>query len=707
MVSPVYQEGYPFGVFNVAGNGESAVVAGYANVAGEPGEGEEVPRSAVYLDRRGSSGWGLVPLNAPLSAFVGQIPVAYEAETGVSLWIQHTPHQPAPTRGLYVRSAGGVYGFVGPLTPGPESEEESSIIENRNPPTDYKPIAGTVGYSHVVMSQEPSSGDYGLYEYSGLENKQPVAVNVNGAEKGSTALIGNCAVLGGNFSGKGSEYNALSADGERVFFTAPCSGAGTEIYMREHGSLTSPAPAKTVEVSKSECSEECGSEVSGKNFEGASEDGGKVFFTSTQKLTNNAVDETESGDATEATGCFRISTGCNLYEYDLGGHLSAIGDGSVVGVSAIARDGSRVYFVAKGKLTVVPRGGVGGVCLSELSAAELTEEEATKEGRCRPKKESDNLYVYDSANGSIEFIATLNPNDSEDWLRAFERPVEVTGEGGRFLLFASVETGLTADDENTKGIVQLYEYDAVTNELVRVTKGEDGYNDNGNNAAKGIRTGSIANKVKPEGAGTVFRSLSDLLNVSGDGRTVVFETAGMLSGRAVSAADGCTSVYEFRSGGAISQGSVHLISDGQDVQQHEEKCGAEFAHMDVSGANILFLTADSLLAGDVDGGQRDVYDAREGGGFAPGPVSIPECQGEGCLGAFSSPPAPAAPGSLSQAPEAPVSAPVTTSTSSKTTKKKITKCVKGKKLSHGRCTKAKTKNKTDNAKRASLGRRDK
>jgi hypothetical protein len=127
----------------------------------------------------------------------------------------------------------------------------------------------------------------------------------------------------------------------------------------------------------------------------------------------------------------------------------------------------------------------------------------------------------------------------------------------------------------------------------------------------------------------------------------VFETAGMLSGRAVSAVDGCTSVYEFRSGGAISGGSVHLISDGQDVQRHEGQCGAEFAHMDGSGANILFLTADSLLSGDVDGGQQDVYDAREGGGFAPGAAGGESafCVPGECEGAWSEGPVPV-PGSM-------------------------------------------------------------
>jgi hypothetical protein len=116
MVSPVYQEGYPLEAFRFAGNGDQAVMAGYGNVHAT-GEGEiAAGQAAIYLDKRGVDGWELESLNAPLSRFVGEIPVAYEAETGVSLWIQHTPRQSAQTLGLYIRAAGGGgFSFVGPV----------------------------------------------------------------------------------------------------------------------------------------------------------------------------------------------------------------------------------------------------------------------------------------------------------------------------------------------------------------------------------------------------------------------------------------------------------------------------------------------------------------------------------------------------------------------------------------------------------------
>jgi hypothetical protein len=532
--------------------------------------------------------------------------------------------------------------------------------------------------------------------------------------KGSTQLVSKCGAVLGSGEGR-SEYNALSADGETIFFStsAHCSAGEKNVYARLHGSVVSSQAAETVDVSESECTAACGGE-SGKNFEGASEDGHEVFFTSTQKLTNGAVDETAGGtdNAVEGACAAEGSLGCNLYEYDFGlpehARLRVLASG-VLGVGGIAQDGSEVYFVAKGRLTEEPRGGAGGPCLRELGKVALEEEELTREGRCRAKREADNLYAYNTNAGSVAYVTTLTGGDGEDWRQAFRRPVEVTGEPGQegqFLLFASGTPGLTEGDVSPAGLTQLFEYDAQTEELVRVTQGENGYNNNGNNATNGAKEENpvlqgLVGLADNEHTG--FRAEGNRLNVSRDGGTVVFETAGKLSPLAVSADVGCTSVYEFRSsGGVLSDGRVRLLSDGRDVLADKgSACGAQFLEMDWSGGNVLFATADPLLTGDVDGVQRDIYDAREGGGFPPGPASTPECKGAGCLGSFSSPPGPASPGSLSQTPEAPVSAPATASTPKIGTKKTTSKCAKGKKLSHGKCV----KNKTNKAKQASLDRR--
>ena len=647
MMTPAYKEGYPFRVSSYASNGESAIVTSVGNLAGTPGEGETVTEVGVYKDSRTSSGWHLSPLDAPLSRFIGQQPVTSEADNGMMLWDQHTPEQSANTRGLYMRSAAGQYSFVGSLVPPSASQEEPSNVISTATVID-EPAAATANYGHVMLAAndavywpfDRTVGTEGsLYEYSGTVSKrtgiykeQPILVAVEG-EKGSQSLIGQC----GSRLGGGTVYNALSSDGESVFFTvepvAPvgtngCEGTGpevAEVYARLHGALSSAAPAVTVHVSASECTVGCEVE-SGKNFEGASESGEKVFFTSTQKLVEGAVDGTMSGSATVG-GCAGIESGvgCNLYEYDFGMSgsecqvarrcLSAVSVGAgVLGVAGISEDGSRVYYVA--------RGALAGAGANEYGAA--------------PVEGEPNLYVYDTVNGTTGFVATLGAGDVEDWQKELQRPVEITGGGGQFVVFASSRPGVTPGDTSSQ--TQLFEYDALTRELARVTQGEGGYSENGNGVAAGADSQALAETVGEVGGYHDFKSSTNRLTVSGDGRTVFFESAGGLSPRASSAAKGCLSLYEFHSGGLISQGVVHLVSDGQDVQVYKGLfCGTQFGGMDASGANVLFNTDDPLLSSDVDGAQRDIYDARVDGGFAP-VASDQSCEGSGCKGTTSTPP---------------------------------------------------------------------
>jgi hypothetical protein len=614
MVSPPYKEGYPMFALSYSSDGEKAILYSLADLAGNPGTSENGVTGAVYLDTRTASGWQVSPLNSPLSEYVGQVLVAFEADRGATLWKQHTREQSASTRGLYVRSPAGVFSFVGPLDPpGGIEGEESNVMETGVSKID-NPIAATSDYWHEVLfaaaredywpfdATEGAGGS--LYEYSGLNNERPRLVGVSG-EKDSTQLLGLCGtVLGG-----GTTYNALSADGETIFFTLLPQGTNgcfapaptvAEIYARIHGSGTSPAAAETVDVSASECTSGCGNE-SGKNFEGASEGGEQLIFTSTQKLTNDAVDGTGSGDAAKGAGCAGTATGnggCNLYAYDftapMGERLKLVAEGGeVLGVAGVAEDGSRVYFVSRAVLAAA-----GG---NEYGVA--------------PQAEQPNLYVYDTASKVAKFIATLNgTSDKGDWRRPYRRPVEVAGEGGRFLLFVSSRTGVTPDDTGAQA--QLFEYDAATAELVRVTKGEGGYNEDGNDVSLGVSLEAIEGFSERLGRGEDFKTKTNRLNVSDSGKTVFFEMRGQLSPRALSAQQGCSDIYEFSSAGAISQGSVHLVSDGRDTELYKGAlCGAQLQGMDASGADVLLSTADPLLPGDVDGVQRDIYDARVRGGF--------------------------------------------------------------------------------------------
>ncbi len=617
MVSPPYKQGFPLSIRGYASNGESAILDGLATLAENPGSGEST-RGALYSDTRTSSGWQLAPLNAPLSEYVGQIPLAAEADNGETLWNQHPPDQPASSRGLYIRSASGAYSFVGPLSPHDYTGEEASDAINKSSASYDAPVAATSDYSHVLLNAadgedrwpfDQTTGEArSLYEYSGTENATPTLVGVTGG-KGSTSLIGFCGTTLGS-ANSSSAYNALSADGETVFFTVLQCGAGPatdELYARLHGSSTSATSAETVHVSASECTEACGAE-SGKNFEGASEAGSLLYFTSTQKLTDAAVNGTSGGDATTGRGCASLPAGeggCNLYVYDFAApsdaRLKAVSvGGEVLGVMGIAEDGSRVYYASR---AAIP------------SAGENPYGQAPIVGQ-------PNVYVYDDTNGETAFVATLGGADARDWSRELSRPDELAGESGHFLLFASSTPNITPDD--TSSLVQLFEYKAPVDnqpeeapELVRVTKGEGSFNDDGNAVSVGVQLSPIESVTEQLGDRADFKSTTNRSNMSTDGRTVFFATAGQLSPRATSAALGCGSVYEFHTTtDTLAEGEVHLISDGRDTQPNKGvACGAQFQGVNATGADVLFSTADPLLASDTDGVQRDTYDARIGGGF--------------------------------------------------------------------------------------------
>ncbi len=675
-------------------DGEQAIVFGLGDLAGSTGGGQSATQGDLYLDRRSPSGWRLSPLNAPSSEFVGELPIAAEANSGATLWDQHTPAQSFATKDLYARSASGVFSFIGSLTPPLPEEEPSTVIQPTERGYD-RPVAATSDYGHVVIFASAPNGYWpfdltqsfrgSLYEYSGTVSERtgtykerPILVGVTG-EKGSEHLIAVCstALGGAGLGGNSSVFNALSADGESVFFTVlPCGVPATaEVYARLHGSLSSPQAAETVDVSANECTVACGGE-SGKNFEGASEDGRRVFFTSTQKLTNDATDQSADGDATEAgcAGMTATGAGCNLYEYDFskpeGARLTLISGGEVLGAVDMAEDGGRVYFVSKGVL------GAAG---------------ANEFGKS-PVAEQPDLYVYDTATEKMAFIGTLSSSDQSDWKSTFERPVQVTGESGRFLLFLSRMRGLTPDDETETA--QLFEYDAVTGELVRASKGEDSFNQNGNGATSGVLATSVE---------TVYKLLdfkvttNDSLGVSGDGRSVFFVSKDQLSARAVSAQSGCRNLYEFHTGGLISQGAVHLLSDGLDTQLNKgTQCGPLLQGVDGSGSNVLFTTDDPLVPGDVDGVQRDIYDARVDGGFPPATAGQTGLCGPGaCEGPSASAPVlPFASPSSTQAAEGNLSVPaVRPLTPKRVTTKRALKCPKGKKLSHGKCVKAESRRK--------------
>jgi len=516
-VSPVFKNGYPITYSYLVGGG-SRLVAGSLGAAA----GDNPPPSALNGNfdlARSGSGWTITPLDASLAQFAYGAPIAAPAllsDAGATLLSLRPVSSSVYESDLYLRGADGSLALVGPTLPSSAlpPTPTGSITEFKK--EDGGELVGaTPDLSHVLFRLNAiQAGDlppgiisdlwpgdttisgprglpfqYSLYEYVGTGNTEPALVGVSGGH-GSHILISRCATFLGGPGTTGNKHNAISVEGSPVFFTAVgedesnCGGVEPpvgEIFARIDAART----VAISEPSPSECGagaepaeEQCRSAPpADANFEGASADGSKVFFTSTQKLLDGASEDSAGGDSASrgGGGCRSTSgaNGCNLYLHDFAhpeGHnlidVSA-GDTSgqgprVQGVGAVSEDGSHVYFVAKGVLTETPN-EYGHIA----------------------KAGEDNLYVYDvnAATKPTKFIATLAPGslDSPQWTSNGEvsanlGPMSATPDG-RFLVFTSA-AALTPDDTST--VAQAFRYDAATDQLVRVSIGNEGFNSDGN-----------------------------------------------------------------------------------------------------------------------------------------------------------------------------------------------------------------------------------
>lgn len=589
------------GGFDVVGGLRALSAAGGAVVFSTPGAVDGATSANgtgnYYLARRTGSGWDSAFISPSDSQNLAGGPLedfTPDLSTAVSL-LAKLGTNPAE-QDLYVRTATGAFDEIGPMQSGVPTTASAAYL------------GGSQDLSHVVFESGASLfpgdttllGAQSLYEYVGTGNVAPFLVGVDN----SGNLLSSCGTFLGAGALSGSEFHAISADGSTVFFT-PVTAVSTagcpttaDVYARVDGGEPNAQTTNISEPSSADCSACDTSTPTSATFQGASADGSKAFFTTTQPLLNGA-------------------TGENLYEYDFdnpaGQKLLLVSGGDstvtdptagVLGVTRISDDGSHVYFVATGVLTTTPNSQ--GV---EASAG------------------ADNLYLYerDAAfpDGRTVFIGDLAASDSALWGPDGGRPAEATPDG-RFLVFTT-SAQLTPDDTDTAE--DVYEYDAVSNTLTRISIGHAGFDDNGNNSAfnasispvlAGFNGGSYADFWDSQAAGR---------NVSDDGQYVFFSTSEALQAMDT---NGAADVYEYH------DGQVRLISDGT------ASGGSAFNATTASGQDVYFQTRDALVPQDTDGGNLDIYDARIDGGFQT-PTSAPGCVGEDCQGPPSPPPSPPSP----------------------------------------------------------------
>jgi hypothetical protein len=629
MVSPPYKEGYKVYPQFISADGSRMIGFSLGTFAGA--EDSLFPAGAQYLFTRTDSGWVTTSIELPAWQFPDSKMYDASASLESSLWLASTPSQTnnGILGNLYLREPNGSIVDIGPAAPPGETSSE-----------DFRYKGASSDLSHVLFSietdrwpgdetrpePEPSfNGGGSLYEYIGTGNSAPLLVGVSGGA-GSRSLISECGTTLGWVISDGGEaispnqQNAVSRSGATVFFTALSDGEDftddcpsstvappvNELFARIDNGLVDAHTVAISEPSKEDCSA-CDTEVPAAGvFQGASVDGSKVFFTTTQPLLGSAT-ETSTNlyeydfDNPPGQKIIRVSAGDSTVSNPVASVYGGIEGGAAFLPSRVrvSEDGSHVYFVAAGVLTRNPNG--------EGQSAQLG---------------AENLYVFERdaqyPDGRIAFIAHGAPSGMS------------LSADGDFAVFGS-GAHLTADD--TAPGDQIFEYDAQTGELVRVSIGQgSSYDDDGNApcASGGCGASALGSGWGSNTSSPTFGS--GQLTMSEDGSEVFFESEASLTPQAVS---GVMNVYEYH------DGNVYLISDGQDT------LGSGLLFASASGADVFFSTYDQLLPQDGDT-QIDFYDARVGGGF-PQAASPQPCVGDGCQGALSGSPVLLSPGSEFQA----------------------------------------------------------
>lgn len=647
---------------------------------------------ATYLFSRTPSGWVTEALAPPASQDSYSEPLAMSASFEDSLWsVEEQPKANEEIIGtpgvmmLAIREPGvdgepARFVDVGPEQPNATDEPGAFVL--RGASADLRHVVfsievageGLVLWPGDTTFNEQNNNIPSLYEYSGVGNSEPELVGVSnvGALHGKSfvnegaKLLSRCGIAlgGGGPAGLASKYNAISEDGSIVYFTALHESPGTGHVCASPAVNEVDARidrSSTIAISSyrsPDCTGACAAAVPENAFyAGASRDGSRVFFTTTQPLLNSDADSTNDLYV-EQVGTGGVQGLVQASRGDASDPTPGSG-ANVLSVARVSPDGSRVYFAARGVLTEAPNG----------------EGEAAEAG-------AFNLYVYDTATGRTAFVANLlsagvaseeieaeleqkncsgrSEREREECEHRALADVETTvglGEqddrpfdtpsDGRFLVFPSARD-LTAP-EDTSTAVQIFEYDAESGALSRVSVGQRsaafpaGFDENGNTT----NPEDFANIPLP------YYSESDLPGDETGGQAVAQNGAVFFTSRDALtplAVAGLRNVYEYEGG------NVYLISPGEEPKIEEAlflegqtapglEDSGRLLGTDEAGDEVFFAASGPLLRSDVDS-QADWYVARVEGGFAE-PASPAGCSGEGCLGTARPDPALPSPGSAS------------------------------------------------------------
>jgi hypothetical protein len=258
MVTPPYKAdgfrgGGSFGgSFLLSPDGSSLGFGSFSAIAGAEGFTDTFNGGARYGARRTAAGWVTAAEELPASRYqvyvyagvVAQLNASLDAHTGV--YAAREVGQAENRVDLYLRRAGGSVVDVGPALP--PSAPSGSLVRLWET-VDLFAVGLSADGSRLLFdlsryfwpgdgTEEAAGGNengvfHSLYEYLGAGNTAPLLVGVDSSGK----QISECGTVLGAGSPTGSagnglidsSHNAISADGNTVFFTAPFGTSGSAL----------------------------------------------------------------------------------------------------------------------------------------------------------------------------------------------------------------------------------------------------------------------------------------------------------------------------------------------------------------------------------------------------------------------------------------------------------------------------------------------
>ncbi len=664
-LEPITEEG---GIIQAAAHGGGFAYVALGPVGGDP-EGVRSPHDSQLLATRGAGGWSSQDITTPheeIAIIRPGFPSEYKLfSEGLTAGIVEpqgatplAPDDPTNTeRTPYRREANGEYAPLvnsANVPPGTKfgGEEAPGVPGSFNNGVGFRTATPDLSHVLLVSSQVLAAG----FE-AGFVPAEPPKPNLYELAGGSLRLIsvlpsgegGKAAAEAGLPAGVGDNdlnmRNAISTDGERVVFeTGP---PAAHLYVRDVGL------AQTVRLDERQAGAAGGPGAA--IFQGASADGGKIFFTDASRLTKDASAKPNQPDlymCEVTTSAGHLS--CALSDLSVGANL---GEAANVAkkVAAIDTAGRHVYFAASGVLT---------------NTANARGEHAVA-GNCEvPGGSPCNLYVYDTDAQQVSLVAVLSSNDAPDWAGHGNQHVlgNLTARvspSGRYLAFMS-QRSLTGydnrDARNGEADEEVFLYDASAGAVRCVSCNPTGARPRGvfdTDLFPGLLVDHPQSWRKQWLAASIPGWTLQWLNLAlyqsrylSDSGRMFFNAADALVPRD---ANGVEDVYQYEPAGigscressetfsAATGGCVALISSGESKEE------SAFLDASENGDEVFFLTASKLTQTDVDSA-FDVYDAHICSTASPcpppPPPPPPACEGDACQNPVA-PPNDATPGSLS------------------------------------------------------------